>query len=41
MVIMKALGQFVLKLQTDLRGLCHLLETHVEWEDLLGPVILK
>lgn len=41
MVIIKALGQSVLKLQTDLRGLCHLLETHVEQDDLLWPVIIN
>lgn len=41
MVIMKALGQFVLKVQADLRVFCHLLETHVKREDLLGPVILE
>lgn len=41
MVIMKALGQSVLKLQTDLRGLCHLLKIHVEREDLLWLVIIN
>lgn len=29
------------KTAEDLRGLCHLLETHVEQEDLWGAVILK